>query len=896
MKHLKRGISVCLVLILLFSICAAAIPASAATAPPDNYKRKVVSIVFDNSFSMVSPLIGTDSRYQYAKYALQTLIALLDPRDTLDIILMNINEFGKNKINVDLNGNRGDALRNTMEMIGEPSGSTPVSSIDRAIKSLTEHGMKKAEDVVSADGSVEYWLIILTDGLFENGAVNIEDVVHDSIVTQEYYALRTIYLAFDKDAKDLSQNTDISGKIPFTAYKATEDIPIAGVMQQIASQLSGRFKLEGDDDVHVNGKTVTVNLSSNGYSMNSVSVIAQNFGGKLESAKYNGNPLVIDQRCELDSMNLNNMRSGYSAVLKPPSGYYSGGSLELTFSEPVSPDNLSVLVSPAIYIEPYITYEGKEISPQNLSASCNPGDEISFGYRAYDAADKKQIDLATMFGNVTANVTYSSETKPVGGKFALAAGRNDATVTVNVMDGKYVLYGSLFCDVKSTLAVNCLSSPATLSQYELTVNSRGFEFELIADGKKAPFDSPNVSYTVRFGNTDVTSHATVENGILRYVPQEAHIGGSELAPGQKQVTVTVTSRAGNAAPATATATFDLQKTTYSVEAVSVGAKKEVERFNVSASHAVLYFRVLCDGASLNEEQLRSALEKGELKWNTAFALKFFLLPCKTEVQVETVNGETYLACHLLPYQPVALSTFTSMLIFNGSKAVTVTYKGATAVDHFVFTPSSVFQYIWRILLLLFIIYVILYIVGFFTTKGLPRGTFVKVTLGEGNDEYTFGVSAKDLNISFKERSKRHFKRLLPWKIFSNEEHKTILGFIDVKFGRGKVANFNYKKTFVELVNISRRGGFGKYFEEFRDKVQKHANGEKNRLKWSRNIPTTNNDGTIPFTIRDFRDLCRVDRHALHERGSSEPYHAKFLAIQNKEGEITNVIFFVPRSK
>ncbi|NSL67675.1 vWA domain-containing protein [Bacillus toyonensis] len=120
-------------------------------AKGEEAKERVVSLVYDDSGSM-----RNNDRWKYANYALQSLVALLDEKDTFSYVPMS---KPNNPLNISL---MKDKRQTEIEGIGawKTYLNTPFSAVETAMQSI-----KKEADI---DGKREFWLIVLTDGAFND--------------------------------------------------------------------------------------------------------------------------------------------------------------------------------------------------------------------------------------------------------------------------------------------------------------------------------------------------------------------------------------------------------------------------------------------------------------------------------------------------------------------------------------------------------------------------------------------------------------------------------------------------------------------------------------------------------------------------------------------------------
>ncbi|HDX9579985.1 TPA: VWA domain-containing protein [Bacillus pseudomycoides] len=112
-------------------------------------RQRVVSLVYDDSGSM-----RNNDRWKYANYALQSLIALLDEKDTFTYVPMS-HPAGEISVSLEKSKRQGEIEK--IQTWNEQAN-TPFQSVETAIQSM------KREAQVNANR--EFWLIVLTDGAF----------------------------------------------------------------------------------------------------------------------------------------------------------------------------------------------------------------------------------------------------------------------------------------------------------------------------------------------------------------------------------------------------------------------------------------------------------------------------------------------------------------------------------------------------------------------------------------------------------------------------------------------------------------------------------------------------------------------------------------------------------
>ncbi|EEM82675.1 hypothetical protein bthur0011_32760 [Bacillus thuringiensis serovar huazhongensis BGSC 4BD1] len=151
-----------------------------AFAKGEEAKERVVSLVYDDSGSM-----RNNDRWKYANYALQSLVALLDEKDKFSYVPMS---KPNDTLNISLTK---DKRQTEIEGIGEWKTylNTPFRAVETAMQSI-----KKEADI---DGKREFWLIVLTDGAFN-------DLEKDKVGGKEQILRELAQFKKEMDAKKIS--------------------------------------------------------------------------------------------------------------------------------------------------------------------------------------------------------------------------------------------------------------------------------------------------------------------------------------------------------------------------------------------------------------------------------------------------------------------------------------------------------------------------------------------------------------------------------------------------------------------------------------------------------------------------------------------------------------------
>ncbi|MBO5653685.1 MAG: hypothetical protein J6S44_05680 [Clostridia bacterium] len=95
------------------------------------------------------------------------------------------------------------------------------------------------------------------------------------------------------------------------------------------------------------------------------------------------------------------------------------------------------------HLQCHLDHSGAENFKYVLSERMKPGEKIYVSYDIFEEGSGDKISLDSIFGKVTATVSYGGSKYKVGDPIPLVEGSGEVTVAVSVMDGTYTLYASL---------------------------------------------------------------------------------------------------------------------------------------------------------------------------------------------------------------------------------------------------------------------------------------------------------------------------------------------------------------------------------------------------------------------------------------------------------------------
>ncbi len=307
--------------------------------------KKIISVVYDDSGSMAS-----DNRYVYTNYAMQGLTALLNERDELFITSMT-DESNAHRYSLQDIPAAVKKIKNGFR----PSGGTPVKSIETALAAL--------ENSKDTDISTQYWLVVTTDGLFDelnqfdpSDLQNKMDALKGKTMPNNS-VLNVIYLGM---GNAMSIQEDPAQHL--YARFASDEQQITDALVDVANLISGRLlfnNVKQKDD-----KTITF---SSKIPLYSISILLQKSNATIVSAQMDEGALTVSRNIGLQSSDGASLElKGNAGVInKVSSGqttYIPAGTYTVTFSEKVSVQNIVAQYEPAIGIKTVVTKDGKAVT------------------------------------------------------------------------------------------------------------------------------------------------------------------------------------------------------------------------------------------------------------------------------------------------------------------------------------------------------------------------------------------------------------------------------------------------------------------------------------------------------------------------------------------------------
>ncbi len=369
-RFLKYTAGITCVLAVFLLIASPAFGASVFHRP-----QKHIYLVLDDSSSMKGP------KNADANYALQTLIAMTDKNDTIDLYFLN----HETKIDgaVDLL-NKSDALLENIKInYAEAKGYTPFAVVTKAADDLKKK--------VSLNDEGEYWLVIITDGDFTDIEMPdaekfLMDFASEKLRNGELPQLMCVgikEMALEFRGYDLGSMKNV--------YLITKPDPISA-MNEAAIAVSERIEIK-KKSFSSDNRSVTFD---SGLPAKNIIVLTQNAVTSIKKAdcKVNLN-LTENYKISHPEPTKSLSESTVCFVTQSEGKSIPAGKVTFEFSAAVSPKNTLILIEPDIGLSArFYNGDGGECEPETLRVN----EHVRIAFSLCDASTKEPIDDSLVEG------------------------------------------------------------------------------------------------------------------------------------------------------------------------------------------------------------------------------------------------------------------------------------------------------------------------------------------------------------------------------------------------------------------------------------------------------------------------------------------------------------------
>lgn len=407
--------SIVLSLAVFISFVALSGEVKAAT----NLPTRIINVVFDDSGSMIETRGEKVDTWCQAKYSMEVFAAMLGENDVMNIYVMSDYDKGKNASlpRLTLVGTDGAAenVAKVHDMVTN-AGNTPFNSVRKAYSDI---------EVAIAD---EKWLVVLTDGEFQN----VDDV--DAYFAGKAADVKVMFLGMGEAAESIRAYGDIYFE------KAENNKQILEKLTDISTRIFNSDKLEVD----VNSKEISFDIP-----MDELVVFAQGDNVKINGLKssdgnvINSTSVPVSVRySEVATSNTNykdfKIDTGLVGSIVTFKGDFDAGKYMVDVADA---ETIEVYYKPNVEIMAYlIDEEGQEVvSTEGIEVG-----EYTLKFGFVRAGTTEKVVESKLLGDVdyTAYMTYNGHTEDKeylpGDKVTLEEGEYTIDVTAN-----YLKYNTL---------------------------------------------------------------------------------------------------------------------------------------------------------------------------------------------------------------------------------------------------------------------------------------------------------------------------------------------------------------------------------------------------------------------------------------------------------------------
>lgn len=405
---MKRMLCMGISCILLF-FCFVAVEAGATAQGP----TRVVNVVYDDSGSMYS---GVDT-WCRAKYSMEVFSAMLGEGDKMNVYYMSDYCTGVSAPpRISLDGSDGPEV-NVAKIHNQKTvaNNTPFNAVRKAYADL---------DAATAD---EKWLVILTDGEFEDGRMNSSEI--DGFLADKSQDIKVMFLGMGQNAAGITENAVNS----IFYVEATTNAQILSCITDICTRVFNSNKLE----LNVSEKTCSFDIP-----MAELTVFAQGANVEITGIKRSDGSLVQSSKkpvevrySECDATNYNNQPVedllGKIATFKDD---FSAGDYTVEVS---GAETVEIYYKPNVSVAAYLTDSAGQ-SVANLSNLAAGEYTISFGF--VKSGTSEPVATSTLLGDisyeaiVTNNGVKHSEAYSNGDVIQIEEGTLDIDATARYLD------------------------------------------------------------------------------------------------------------------------------------------------------------------------------------------------------------------------------------------------------------------------------------------------------------------------------------------------------------------------------------------------------------------------------------------------------------------------------
>ena len=419
----------CLLLALMLVLSIGVANAGAVETQGKTIK-KVVSIVYDDSGSMKNK----NEDWAYASYSLQNFMGLLNYQDELSVVKMS---KPTQAISFDLSTNeaRNEGIKKVEGW--KANGGTPFSAVETAVDWL-----KYKKSGYADSQSVEFWLVIITDGSFETGyPSDMTSYLDDLKGSMGNSKFEGIFVAIGKKVPKKVKNgwTSVTGNHWITASNSND---IVNAMSEVSGLIIGQGGKCTDVVVTTTPDGKSISFMSS-FPLKKFVVYEQDQSVGISSVSANGVNILATADFTAKKPGKKAFASRTIHCEGDGSDYIPAGQITVNFDKKIdtTSNKFKILTDSAVNVDfKVLDKTGKEITSLD-NAGLVEGDLVEFAATVTSSIDKSPISLKNWVNEISAQLVvndqsiameYNSIDNTFYGSFKIQSGSNLAYAIVTL--------------------------------------------------------------------------------------------------------------------------------------------------------------------------------------------------------------------------------------------------------------------------------------------------------------------------------------------------------------------------------------------------------------------------------------------------------------------------------
>lgn len=582
--------------------------------------KKIVSVVYDDSTSMTWDS-SHDPYWPSANYAMQAFCGMLNSEDQLYVTYMSGANKGLQNYQPEKLELSADRIQQSADSVRDhtSTGSTPFDAVRIAFDKL--------KNVKDSDHSTQYWLVVITDGDFNNEPNDPNGWKSSWDTTQKKDFLNKTFAQYCQTEMPNGSRPQVTylgiGNVvkpdkteSVHPYASKGESEIIATMSEMADKISGRTRLSTTEtQLTNNGKTVSFTTN---IPLSNVAVLVQGSDASVSQCHPDSSSITqvpITRRIRLDFSSYSgktyDQLRGTAFLLGDSVKVIPKGTYEVDFDTAVDLKNVVLLLEPALEVRMSITANGKEVSDISVLDTLCEQDVISVTCKVYEKGTDTEIAASNIPGGVIFDLSVSEDGKVIssdsgqGAKltdYVLKNVKTELAATMHISGFNPIRTAVTFTPdvyvpkIVYTITPSFGSDQRSVKFDDIASNQAlSVCFSVCADG--VPITDPAalkaLSPTIEIspeGNAGIITYS--DDGKIVFTPDSAKEPASH--DGSYKVTVTCTLEDGTSASETYTVLLSEYKV------IAVNGDKSVKKTKLFQNGVGVSFYITKDGVKLDK--------------------------------------------------------------------------------------------------------------------------------------------------------------------------------------------------------------------------------------------------------------------------------------------------------